>query len=548
MRFVGDAGNETFEKLASMSVIANITVYLRTKYHLDGILLVNVVTIWFGTSNFAPLAGAFISDAYLGRFRTLLFASFASLLGMGVMTLTAAVPELRPPTCYKGSDCLQPEKWQLAVLFSGLGLLSIGAGGIRPCNIAFGVDQFDPTTEKGRRDVESFFDWYYLTFTIVLVIVFTVVVYIQSNISWVVGLAMPTAFIALSIIVFLLGTHIYNYIKPRGSVFTDLAKVTVAASRKRHVTPEQIREHKLYDPEESDPLVVKLPHTDGLLCLDKAAVIIDPSELDHECVAKNVWRLCSVQQVEQLKCFLRIIPVWGSGITCFTVMDQQSTFGVLQAMQMDRHITNSFEVPPGLMGVAPMITLSLWIIIYERLVIPTASKFGRSEVRISMRTKMVIGIVMSILCMLVSGTVEHRRRDLALKDHNSYVAPMSFAWLVPQLMLSGLTEAFMAIPMMEFLTMKLPESMRTIAGSIFFLGIAFANYISTSVVNTVQYVTKRDGGEAWLGGHDLNNNRLDYYYYIIALLGVINFIYFIAFAGRHVSHGNPAGKGEDSRA
>lgn len=63
-----------------MSLIANMTVYLHTKYNMEGILLVNVVTIWSGSSNIASLAGAFVSDTYLGRFFTLLFGSIASLL------------------------------------------------------------------------------------------------------------------------------------------------------------------------------------------------------------------------------------------------------------------------------------------------------------------------------------------------------------------------------------------------------------------------------------------------------------------------------------
>ena len=63
-----------------MSLISNITVYLTTKYNLSGIFVVNVVYIWNGSSNIASLAGAFVADAYLGRFRTLLFGSIASLL------------------------------------------------------------------------------------------------------------------------------------------------------------------------------------------------------------------------------------------------------------------------------------------------------------------------------------------------------------------------------------------------------------------------------------------------------------------------------------
>lgn len=63
-----------------MSLISNMAVYLVTEYNLRGIFVVNVVNIWYGTSNIASIAGAFISDAYLGRFRTILLGSVASLL------------------------------------------------------------------------------------------------------------------------------------------------------------------------------------------------------------------------------------------------------------------------------------------------------------------------------------------------------------------------------------------------------------------------------------------------------------------------------------
>lgn len=63
-----------------MSLISNITVYLQNNYNLGGVLLVNIVTIWSGSNNITSLLGAFVSDAYLGRFRTLLVGSIASLL------------------------------------------------------------------------------------------------------------------------------------------------------------------------------------------------------------------------------------------------------------------------------------------------------------------------------------------------------------------------------------------------------------------------------------------------------------------------------------
>lgn len=538
-------GNESFEKLASMSLISNLTVYLLTKYNLSGIFVVNVVQIWNGSSNIASLVGAFISDTYLGRFRTLLYGCIASLLGIMTMTLTAGIHQLRPITCDDNDrpNCQHPKDWQLGVLFTGLGLLSIGAGGIRPCNIAFGADQFDTNTAKGRGQLESFFNWWYFTFTIALVIVLTGVVYIQTNVSWTLGFAIPTVCLAFSIIIFLFGRDTYIYKKPQGSVFTDMAKVIVAACRKRKL---QLSNRTLYDHVStlSESENIRLVQTNRFKFLDKAAIIAEPSELNNQGIAKNGWRLCSLQQVEHLKCLFGILPVWVTGICCFIVMDQQSTFGVLQVIQTDRSIGSHFKVPPGWMNLISMTSLSFWICIYECIYLPIMRIINkRATRRMSMGCRIRIGILLSILCMLVAAVVEKKRRDSALK-HNSFVSPVSFGLLLPQFALSGLNEAFAAVAIMEFFTLQVPESMRTVSGAIFFLSLSIANYTGSLIVNIVHRATSHKGKTPWLGGQDLNHTRLDYYYYLIASIGVLNFIYFNFFACHYLISGKEIEKAE----
>ncbi|KAK4427242.1 protein NRT1/ PTR FAMILY 2.8 [Sesamum alatum] len=530
--------NESFEKLASMSLIANITVYLRTKYNLEGILLVNVVQIWSGTSNISSIAGAIVSDAYLGRFLTLLIGTVFSLMGMAAMTLTAGLPELRPPACQDEANCIQPHKWQLAFLFISLALIAMGAGGIRPCNIAFGADQFDTKTKKGRAHLESFFNWWYFSFTIALVIALTGVVYVQTNISWLTGFTIPTACLAISITIFLIGHHTYICKKPQGTVFADMAKVITAAFKKRKIKLGD--EHSFYDPvEDLDSEARKLIKIKWFKCLDKAAVIADPSELNEEGLPVNTWRLCSVQQVENLKCLVAIMPVWIAGVGCFVVMDQQSTFGVLQALQMDRSIGKHFMIPPGWMGISSMIALSIWIFLYEQLYIRTAKKLMKTDSRLTMQQRIIIGIIMSILCMIVAGIVEQKRRALAISE-KSFTSPLHVLVLLPQFALSGLTEAFAAVALMEFFTIQLPESMRSIAGAIFFLSLSVASYLSTLIVNMMHSITGQGGKTPWLGGHDLNNNKLENFYFMVASIGFVNLIYFTFFARKYVPFGKNA--------
>uniref|UniRef100_A0A7N0TYI8 Uncharacterized protein n=1 Tax=Kalanchoe fedtschenkoi TaxID=63787 RepID=A0A7N0TYI8_KALFE len=534
-------GNESFEKLASMSLIANITVYLHTRYNLEGVMLVNVVQIWSGTCNIMTLFGAFLSDAYLGRFNTLLFGSIASLLGMATFTMTAGVSEVAPTPCPTAENCEQAQNWQLAILFGGLALLAIGAGGIRPCNIAFGADQFDTTTKKGRAQLESFFNWWYFSFTVTLVIALTAVVYIQSNVSWVVGFAIPTACLAISITIFLFGQHTYIYHEPKGSVFVDVVKVSVAAFHKRK---EKVDENNwrscLYDPEldELRAKTEKLEHSSGMFaCLDKAALIKNPAEeLDEQGKPKDKWRLCSVQQVEQLKGLVGIAPVWITAIGIFLTMDQQSIFGILQAIQMDRKIGSSFEVPPGWMGLTSMLALSLWILLYEQLYIPQAKKITKKDGRMTMRLRINLGILMSIICMIVAGIIEKKRRSTALQNH-TFGSPMRVGWLLPQFILSGMVEAFGAVAIMEYFTVTLPDTMRTIAGSIFFLSISIGSYTSSLIVTIVHRLT------GWVGNHDLNEDKLERYYAIVACIALLNLVYFNVYGCKYLS---PCNKISDS--
>nr|CAB3475200.1 unnamed protein product [Digitaria exilis] len=72
--------NETFEKAASFGLALNLTTYLVKRFNIEQIQATNITNVFSGTLNFAPLLGAFISDSYLGRFKTLSYGCFATLL------------------------------------------------------------------------------------------------------------------------------------------------------------------------------------------------------------------------------------------------------------------------------------------------------------------------------------------------------------------------------------------------------------------------------------------------------------------------------------
>jgi hypothetical protein len=88
-------------------------------------------------------------------------------------SLSASLPVLKPPICNQISQldgyCSNPSTLQLSVLYLSLGLLTIGGGGVRPCSLLFGIDQFDKNDEQNRKSLNSYY----------------------NNFSWAIGFGMP---------------------------------------------------------------------------------------------------------------------------------------------------------------------------------------------------------------------------------------------------------------------------------------------------------------------------------------------------------------------
>jgi hypothetical protein len=74
------AGNETFEKLGTLGTSANLLVYLTQVFHMRSVDAATLLNGLNGTTSLAPIIGAFLSDAYLGRYLALAIASIASLI------------------------------------------------------------------------------------------------------------------------------------------------------------------------------------------------------------------------------------------------------------------------------------------------------------------------------------------------------------------------------------------------------------------------------------------------------------------------------------
>ncbi|XP_009787108.1 protein NRT1/ PTR FAMILY 1.2 [Nicotiana sylvestris] len=523
-------GNVALMNAATNALTPNLILYLMNEYHMDMTTGSNILYIWSATTNIAPVLAAFLADSFVGRFKMIGLGSVVTLVGMFLFWLTSVIPQARPPPCIGSNNiCRSAEMFQLFFLCSSLGLVAIGAGAIKSSSLAFGSDQLKREVyQENARAIESYFSWYYAVYALSVLVALTCLVYIQVNMGWALGFGAPVLLMLFSTLLIFLGTPFYVKLKPKSSLITGLIQVIVASYRNRCLRLSSQCEDILYHQKKGS--VTVLP-SEKLRFLNKACIVQDPQlDLSPDGEATDPWRLCTVDQVEELKALLNVVPIWLTG-AIMNINISQPSFPVLQATTMDRHIGSSFEIPAASFGIFAVIAAIIWIVLYDCLVLPIASKMTGKPAHFSTKERMGFGMFLSFLSVLVMAVVEGVRRSIAIKegysDDPQSVIPMSAMWLLPQNCLAGFAEALNAIGQNEFYISEFPRSMSSVASALLGVGMGVASLLASFIMSTINELTGGGGQESWVSSN-INKGHFDYYYLVLAGLSVVNLLCYIA--------------------
>lgn len=262
--------------------------------------------------------------------------------------------------------------------------------------------------------------------------------------------------------------------------------------------------------------------------LDKASV---ETENDRIKGLPNAWRLCTVTQVEELKSIVRLLPVWASGIVFSAVYSQMSTMFVLQGNTMDQHIGPNFKIPSASLSIFDTLSVLFWAPVYDRLIVPMVRKFTNNERGFTQLQRMGIGLVISVFSMITAGALEVVRLNYVRKNnlYNVENIPMSIFWQVPQYFLIGCAEVFTFIGQLEFFYDQAPDAMRSMMAALSLTTVGLGNYLSTLLVTIVTKVTTRHRKLGWIP-NNLNMGHLDYFFWLLAILSVVNFFAYLLVA------------------
>ncbi|KAM3698215.1 hypothetical protein ACB098_06G172000 [Castanea mollissima] len=502
--------------LVAVGWASNLLVYLITEYNIKSITAAKILNIALGCNFLFPIVAAIISDSFSGSFPVVSIFAFVSLLGMIMFTLTAVIHSLRPPQCVIGSyTCETPSNFQYAVIYMTLLLTALGVGGTRFTIATMGAEQFDKANDQ-----EIFFNWYFLTFYIANVISFSAIVYIQDNVSWGLGFGICVIANVIGLAVFIMGKRFYCQVKPKGSPFTSIARVMVAAIRKRTI-PRTIASLDYYFGTTEALKMEDDASMKSLRFLNRAALITeDDKKLDG--YHARSWRLCTMEEVEALKTLIKLIPLWSTGIFLSTSIGIPNSLIILQVLTLNRHIGPHFKFPAGSFGIFNLLATAISIFIVDRFFTPMWRNLTHRPLTPIQRIG--IGHVINILGLVGYGLIEIRRlhevRTHNLANQPSLVVPMSAFWLVVPLAIVGIGEGFHFPGSVALYYQEFPMSLKSMSTAMVSLLIAIGFFLSSVIIDLIKRTT------IWLPD-DINVGRMDNVYWMLTVIGVVNFGYYI---------------------
>ncbi|XP_051144288.1 protein NRT1/ PTR FAMILY 4.5-like [Andrographis paniculata] len=512
--------------LEQMGFIANmvsLVLYFSNKMYFDLATAANTLTNLMGSTFLLSILPALLSRATY--FHTALIFGSLELLGLLMMTIQAHSKNLLPKPCGKAT-CI--EGGVAVYFYASLSLLALGAGGVRGSLLPMGADQFDP---KEARRLATFFNWFMFSIMSGGAVGVTFIVWISTtDNTWWKGFLIITVAAFIGFAILAIGKPFYSLHVPAPNtnpIFRIVKVIVVAIKNHGLHYPESPNELYEINNEDSNSTSTKIAHTQQFRWLDRAAIVLP--EIKHT-INKGPWKVCTVTQVEEVKILIRMMPIVGCTIILNTCLAQLQTFSVQQGYRMDLQIAPGFRVPAASMPLIPMISMLLLLIVYDRLFVPFVRHFFTGHPSgITQLQRIGVGLALASVSMCIAAMVEVRRRRQSLRDPSK---PISVLWLGLQYGVFGTADMFSLVGLLEFFYREAPAGMESLATSFAWMSLSLGYFLSSVFVEVINVVTKRvEGGHGgWLHGKDLDKDKLDLFYWFLAILSAVNFLNYLYWA------------------
>ncbi|XP_038060134.1 solute carrier family 15 member 4-like [Patiria miniata] len=484
---------ELCERMTYYSIAGNLVLYCTNELKFTSADATTVTFIFTGTSYFVPVIGGWIADTVSGKYNAILGAALIYCIG------TTMLPIISIDFTHYGPHLGLTVGQQRGFFMFSLAVIAIGTGGIKSNVGPFGAQQLD---DLGEGPVKSFFNWFYWFINVGSAIAFSAVVYVQQQIGFDVGYAIPAVSIVVAISMLMIGKRWYRMKPPQGSVFTTVAKIIWEAL-------SRIRQ----------PNARKCEMTTWL---DRAKQSFGGHFPDFK--------------VDEVRSLGRIIPVFIVIVFYWTVYNQMSTTYLLQGERM-RLVYGDFTIPVAALSLFNAAIILVMIPFVDRLLYPFMERIGYP---LSKLKRIGIGMVLAVFSMILAAGVEFGRKanineygyfPQVVAGQTFNASDLSVFAQVPQYAFIGASEIFTSITGLEFAYSQSPKSMQGVVMGLFLVTTGLGSYIGSLLVIVVNAITSSSG--EWIPD-EVNYGHLEFFFLVLAVIMAIDFGCFLFIARGYI--------------
>uniref|UniRef100_A0A3B5MVC3 Solute carrier family 15 member 1b n=1 Tax=Xiphophorus couchianus TaxID=32473 RepID=A0A3B5MVC3_9TELE len=370
--------NEFCERFSYYGMRAVLVLYFKYFLKWDDDFSTTIYHTFVALCYLSPILGAIIADSWLGKFKTIVYLSIVYTAGQVIM----AVGAINDITDGNKDGTPDNMTFHIALSMVGLLLIALGTGGIKPCVAAFGGDQFNDDQEKQR---STFFSIFYLSINAgsLLSTIITPILRAQKcgihtqQQCYPLAFGVPAALMVVSLIVFIVGSGMYNKTAPSGNIMVKVCKCIFFAIMNRfHNRSSQIpkREHWLDWAEEK---------YDKLL-------------------------------IAQVKMVLKVLFLYIPLPMFWALFDQQGSRWTLQATTMDGNFGLMVIQPDQMQTVNPILIL-IMVPVMDFIIYPLISK---CKLNFTPLRKITVGMFLAGLAFVAAALVQ-LQIDATLPDFPS---------------------------------------------------------------------------------------------------------------------------------
>ncbi|XP_055116665.1 solute carrier family 15 member 2 isoform X5 [Symphalangus syndactylus] len=354
--------NEFCERFSYYGMKAVLILYFLYFLHWNEDTSTSIYHAFSSLCYFTPILGAAIADSWLGKFKTIIYLSLVYVLGHVIKSL-GALPILGGQVVHTVLSLI------------GLSLIALGTGGIKPCVAAFGGDQFE---EKHAEERTRYFSVFYLSINAGSLISTFITPMLRGDVQcfgedcYALAFGVPGLLMVIALVVFAMGSKIYNKPPPEGNIVAQVFKCIWFAISNR------------FKNRSGD--IPKRQHW-----LDWAA----------EKYPKHL--------IMDVKALTRVLFLYIPLPMFWALLDQQGSRWTLQAIRMNGNL-GFFVLQPDQMQVLNPLLVLIFIPLFDFVIYRLVSKCG---INFSSLRKMAVGMILACLAFAVAAAVEIKINEMA---------------------------------------------------------------------------------------------------------------------------------------